>query len=270
MLARQRDNDKQQFKLPPSSNTVSLRRISFFLEIRSPQSVTPFFCQNAPFPPKSNKTAPAAKSLSACSKTMITAADELWECARKVSIIPFSIFMSMFHQCFTEHRFLESTLELLQQFSFMLNLLQMIIRYFLGINPSSLSSVSIVGKKVIPTELLGKLIFMAPMAISHHLKILSSISPVNDSPLVLKNMPVLFTSTRNYSASKTLFDNAIYEIAGDDADELFHPKKCYTNHDCRVGEFCFCEASKLIWQNQRISIKKIISGKRRINFQAHF
>ncbi len=66
MLARQRDNDKQQFELPPSLNTVSLRRISFFLEIRSPRSVTPFFCQNTPFPPKSNKTAPAAKPLSAC------------------------------------------------------------------------------------------------------------------------------------------------------------------------------------------------------------
>jgi hypothetical protein len=49
-------------------------------------------------------------------KTMVTVADEEWECARKVTIIPFSIFTSMFHQCFLEHRFLESTLELLQQF----------------------------------------------------------------------------------------------------------------------------------------------------------
>jgi hypothetical protein len=46
MLARQRNNDKQQFKSPPSSNTVSLRRISFFLEIRCPWSSTPFFCLN--------------------------------------------------------------------------------------------------------------------------------------------------------------------------------------------------------------------------------
>jgi hypothetical protein len=66
MLARQRDNDERQFKSPPSFNTVSLQRISFFSEIRSPRSVTPFFCQNTPFPPKSNKTAPAAKPLSAC------------------------------------------------------------------------------------------------------------------------------------------------------------------------------------------------------------
>jgi hypothetical protein len=66
MLARQRNNDERQFESPPSSNTVSLQRISFFLEIHSPRSVTPYFCQNAPFPSKSNKTAPAAKPLSAC------------------------------------------------------------------------------------------------------------------------------------------------------------------------------------------------------------
>jgi hypothetical protein len=49
-------------------------------------------------------------------KAMVTVAEEVWECARKVAIIPFSIFTSMFHQRFLDHRFLESTLELLQQF----------------------------------------------------------------------------------------------------------------------------------------------------------
>jgi hypothetical protein len=76
-------------------------------------------------------------------------------------------------------------------------------------------------KKITPTELIGKVLVMALMAICHHLKILSSIPSVNDSPLIFKNMPVLFTSTKNYSASKTLLDEAIYEIAEDDTDELF-------------------------------------------------
>ncbi len=58
-------------------------------------------------------------------------------------------------------------------------------------------------------------------------------------------MPVLFTSTNNFSASKTLFDNAIYAIAEDDADELFHSKNSCTNHDRRIGEYCFCEAIKV-------------------------
>jgi hypothetical protein len=92
---------------------------------------------------------------------------------------------------------------------------------------------------------MGKVLFMAPMAISHHLKILSSILLVNDSYLIFKNMPVLFTSTKNYSASKTLLEDAIYEIAGDDADELFHSKNSCTNHDCRIGEYYFFEAIKV-------------------------
>ncbi len=58
-------------------------------------------------------------------------------------------------------------------------------------------------------------------------------------------MPVRFTSTKNYSASKTSFDEAIYEIAEDEADELFHSKYICTNHDCRIGEYCFCEAIKV-------------------------
>jgi hypothetical protein len=49
-------------------------------------------------------------------KTRDNVIEEVWEIARKATIIPFSICTSMFHQCFTEHRFLESTLELLQQF----------------------------------------------------------------------------------------------------------------------------------------------------------
>jgi hypothetical protein len=48
-------------------------------------------------------------------KTIVTVAEEVWEYARKLTIIPFLIFTSMFHQCFPELKFLESTLELLQQ-----------------------------------------------------------------------------------------------------------------------------------------------------------
>jgi hypothetical protein len=110
---------------------------------------------------------------------------------------------------------------------------------------------------------------MAPMAISHHLKILSSIPPVNDSCLIFKNMPVLFTSTQNYSASKTLLDETIYEIAEDEADELFHSKKIVPIMIVGLGNTVFVRQLKLIWQSQKINVKKIISRKRRINFQAH-
>jgi hypothetical protein len=126
---------------------------------------------------------------------MVTVTEEVWECARKISIIPFSIFMSMFHQRFMEHRFLESTLELLQQFYIQVESVAHDYKVFPGDQLKFSLKCLHCGKKITPTELLGKLLFMAPMAICHHLKMLSSIPPVNDSLLVLKNMPVLFTST---------------------------------------------------------------------------
>jgi hypothetical protein len=36
--------------------------------------------------------------------------------AREATIVPFPVFLNLFHQRFNRHRFLESTLEILQQF----------------------------------------------------------------------------------------------------------------------------------------------------------
>jgi hypothetical protein len=151
----------------------------------------------------------------------------------------------MFHQHFTEHRFLESTLELLQQFYIQVKSIAHDYKVFPGDQMKFSLKFFCCGKKITPTESLGKLLFMAPMAIRHHLKMLSSIPLVNESPLLLKNMPVLFTSIKIYSASKSLFDNAIYKIAGNNPDELFHSKNSCAYHDLRIGGYCFCEATKV-------------------------
>ncbi len=83
-------------------------------------------------------------------------------------------------------------------------------------------------------------------------------------------MPVLFTSTKNYSASKTLFVEAIYEIAEDEADELFHSKNICTNHDCRIGEYCFCETIKVdLAESEDKRQKNHLQKIKRIYFQAH-
>jgi hypothetical protein len=80
-------------------------------------------------------------------KTMDNVTEEVWEFASKATIIPFSIFTSMFHQRFKKYKFLGSTLELLQQFTFKPNELHKITRYFQGIYQSSVSSVIVVEKK---------------------------------------------------------------------------------------------------------------------------
>jgi hypothetical protein len=115
----------------------------------------------------------------------------------------------------------ESTLELLQQFYVQVESVARDHKVFPGDQSTFSLKCFHCGKKVTPMETLGKLLFMTPMAICHHLKICSSISPGDESQLFLKKMPVLFTSIKNHSASKCSFDNAIYKTAGDKADELF-------------------------------------------------
>jgi hypothetical protein len=99
------------------------------------------------------------------SNTIITVPEELWECARKVSIIPFSIFMSMFHKRFMDHKFLESTLQLPQQFYIQVESTAHDYKVFPGDQSKFSLKCLCYGKKITPTELLEKLIFMATMAI---------------------------------------------------------------------------------------------------------
>ena len=106
---------------------------------------------------------------------MVTVTEEVWKCASQVTIIPFSIFMSMFHQHFTEHRFLESTLELLQQFYLQVKSIAHDYKVFPGDQSKFSLKCLHCGKKITPTESVGKLLFFAPIVICHHLKILSSI-----------------------------------------------------------------------------------------------
>jgi hypothetical protein len=137
-------------------------------------------------------------------KAMVTVTEEICELASKATITPFSIFTSMFHQCFMEHRFLESTLELLQQ----LYLQTESIAHDYKVFPEDQSKFCLkcvcCGKKIMPSESIGKLLLIAPMAVCHHLKLLLSIPPVNDSLSIFKNMPVLFTSTKKKFSIKNI------------------------------------------------------------------
>ncbi len=88
----------------------------------------------------------------------------------KQKTIPFLIFTSMFHHVSRNIGFLNQLWNCYNSFTFKPNQLHMIIMYFLGINWSSVSGVSVV-EKITSLESIGKILFIAPMAICHHLKI---------------------------------------------------------------------------------------------------
>ncbi len=168
----------------------------------------------------------------------------------------------MLHRRFTKHRYLDSTLELLQQFYIQVESIAQDYKEFAGDQSTFSLKCFCCEKTITPTETLANLLFMAPMAICHHLKMLPSVSLANEPTFLFRNMPVLFTSIENYFASKSLCDNAIYKIAGDEADELFHTKHNCTYQDLRIGEYCFCEAMKV-----DLASKKSYPGKKN---QKHF
>jgi hypothetical protein len=99
-------------------------------------------------------------------KKIDTVTDDVWGFAITATIIPFSIFTSMLHQCFKKYIFLESTLKLLQQFYLQTESVAQDYKLF----PGDLSKFCLkclhCGKSITPLEILGKSLFFAPMAIS--------------------------------------------------------------------------------------------------------
>ncbi len=89
-------------------------------------------------------------------KTMDTVAEEVWEFASKATIIPFSIFTSMFHQRFKKYRFFESTLELLQQLYFQTKSIAQNYMVFPGDLSKFCLKCLCCGKKILRLNHLGK------------------------------------------------------------------------------------------------------------------
>ncbi len=94
----------------------------------------------------------------------------------------------------------------------------------------------------------------------YHLKILSSNPAVNDSLSIFKNMLVLFTSAKNYSASETLFDESTLkqlEMMG-----MFYSTQKIVVPVMIIGleNIVFARQLKLIWQNHKLNIEKKCSS----------
>jgi hypothetical protein len=89
-------------------------------------------------------------------KKIDTVAEEVWEFASKATVVPFSIFTSMNHQCFKKYRFLESTLELLLQFYLQTKSIAQDYKVFPGDQSKFCLKCLCCGKKITPSESLGK------------------------------------------------------------------------------------------------------------------
>jgi hypothetical protein len=157
--------------------------------------------------------------------------------AREATIVPFLVFSNLFHQRFTRHRFLESTLEILQQFNIAIEKCDKQYHLFPGDQYQYSVKSMRCHKCVLSTTLgIGDTLLNAPSASLHHWNILWTHDADWEVPLT--SLPLLFTSTESYEASKTSFENLL-----DMTDDVFHyPYFCF---DKRFGKYNFCEAVKV-------------------------
>jgi hypothetical protein len=151
--------------------------------------------------------------------------------AREASIIPFAVFSNLFHQRFNRHRFLESTLEIFQQFYIAIEKCDEQYRLFPGDQYQYSVKYMRCCKCNSSTTLgIGETLLNAPSAMLCHWNILRT--HYADWEVPLTSLPLLFTSTESYEALKTPFEKSL-----DRTDDVLHyPYFC---SDKRFGENIF-------------------------------
>ncbi len=140
----------------------------------------------------------------------------LEEKEREATIVPFSVFSNLFHQRFDRHRFLESTLEILQLFYISTEKCDEQYRLF----PCDQYKYSVKCMRchqcVSSTNLrIGETLLNAPSAMLRHWNILCTHGAELTVPLT--SLPLLFMSAESYEASKISF-----KIFLDRTDDVLH------------------------------------------------
>ena len=157
--------------------------------------------------------------------------------AREATIVPFSVFLNLFHQRVNRHGLLESTLEILQQFYIAIEKCDEQYHLFPGDQYQYSMKCMRCHKCVSSTTLgIGDTLFKAPSAMLSHWNILRTQNADWEVPST--SPPLLFTSTESYEASKTSFKNSL-----DTTDDVLHYPYFCSNK--RFGEYMFCEAVKV-------------------------
>jgi hypothetical protein len=157
--------------------------------------------------------------------------------AKESTIVPFSVLSNLFHQIFSQHRFLESTLEILQQFYISIKKSDKQYRLFPGDQYQYSVKCMRCHKCVSSTTLgIGETLLNTSSAMLHHRNFL--LTHYGDWEVPSASLPLLFTSTESDKASKSSFENSLDRMD----DVLHYPYFCSNK---QFGEYNFCEAVKV-------------------------
>ncbi len=156
--------------------------------------------------------------------------------ANKATVLPFSMFTNLFHQRFPKHRFLESTLELLQQFYIAIKKCVETYKMFPGKQYLLfIKCMRCHNCSFSKNQGIAELLLNAPTAILQHLEFLDTHD--DNSDVQPMSLPLMYSSDKAYHASTHSFKKSL-----DRNDDVLHgPYLC--KNVCN-GEFNFFEAVK--------------------------
>jgi len=178
--------------------------------------------------------------------------ERLLEIAVSATTIPLSIFTNLFHQRFSKHDSLESTLEILQQFYIKMHSDHK--RYCLI--PGDLCKYTLkcvhCDTSITPPGTIGETLYHAPVAIVRHWEMIDH----EDHPMNtfdLSYVPVLFLGMDTFGRAQASFLATLTNTGDNDRDRMF----CSKVNGAKKGEEEFCEA-----------VKVDVSKSKETNFQA--
>ncbi len=158
--------------------------------------------------------------------------------ADKATVLPLSLFSNLFHQRYPKHQYLESTLELLQQFYIAIKKSDDAYHIFPGDRYlTSLKCMRCHKCISLKKQGIAETLIQAPTAILRHFDF--SRLTDDDSDVSPLSLPLLFSSEDSYQLSKKAFDSSMDNQDEDVVSSMF----CFQN--TRHGEFKFCEAAKV-------------------------
>jgi hypothetical protein len=129
------------------------------------------------------------------------------ETAVGTTTIPLSLFTNLCVKRFPKHSFLESTLEILQQFEIKLESHEEF--FFLIMGLCSKYSINCVRckERITAHGSIAETLFHAPIAMLHYLRMIANFEVIDESGL--KAMPLLFTSLDSFTRSKKSFEESV-------------------------------------------------------------
>jgi hypothetical protein len=160
------------------------------------------------------------------------------EIAVSATTIPLTIFTNLFHQRFSKHHYLESTLEMLQQFDIKMHS----DHNYYCLLPGDLCKYTLkcvrCHASITTPGTIGETLYHAPSAILRHFEMIDHQDYPTTPPRAfnLSHVPVLFSGMDTYVKGQASFLASVTKIGDNDRDGMFF---CSRANGLKKGEHKF-------------------------------